>query len=284
MKMTTEQFEELLKQAYTRAHGSAHQSALRGVLGYLKKKKDENKKVTSSEKDSILLVLEKAMGKKAMQRLLFKSVLRLTEGLYKEAKQSALPLEEMHNDVDIGFNKADRHALNIIQKGSMYWVGNSWNSYTKNLFDKALEDYFEKGMTRAQLAERFANDFAGLGNRGQHYWTMLADHTATKTRELGRVAAYEDAEIESVRIRAHLSETTTDICRKMHDTVIAVSALSKQKKDYLKAIEQRNMPASNAAWRMFKDEKELNEALERGDNVGLPPYHFKCRTVTVAES
>lgn len=41
----------------------------------------------------------------------------------------------------------------------------------------------------------------------------MPDHTATKTREMGRVSGYERAGITRVQVRAHLDERTTDIKR-----------------------------------------------------------------------
>lgn len=182
------------------------------------------------------------------------------------------------------FMRPDLDALDVLKTGNLYWVGNSWNIRTQNLLASALEDYFTEGMTREQLAARFARDFAGLTDRGRAYWETLADHTATKTREMGRVTGYERAGIARVQLRARLDERTTPVCRQMHGRIIPVARMRAQRDAYLAAVASRNEPAARAAREMHGADADLSatptSALGRG--TAAPPYHFRCRTVTVA--
>ena len=137
--------------------------------------------------------------------------------------------------------------------------------------------------------ERYAQDLAGIADKSKPYWAIMADHTASKTREMGRVAGYERAGISHVQVRAHLDDSTTPICRAMHGRVIPVSKLKSQRDDYLAAIKVRNQTAAKQAWKMHSS---LN-GKDSGNMAGLstnripnhtanPPYHFRCRTITVA--
>ena len=149
---------------------------------------------------------------------------------------------------------------------------------------KALIDYYEQGLSRQQITQRFAQDFAGLTKRNQHYWEVLADHTATRTREIGRVGAYQAADMKYVQVRAHLDARTTEICRKMHGKIIPIANLVKQRDDYLDAVNQQDQVAAKAVWRMWKETDKLDSISGKvlPSDTAMPPYHFNCRTITVA--
>jgi|GEM_PF-1765581 len=230
--------------------------------------------------DMILRVLEASVGSDAIRAAMRDPIVNLTDALFR------IGAEEVGTatGVAIAFQRPDLDALDILKTGNLYWIGNSWNVHTQNLMAKALEDYFTEGMTRDQLTARFAQDFGTLAERGQRYWEILADHTATKTREMGRVSGYERASIAHVQVRAHLDEKTTRICRHMHGRIITVSRLREQRDEYLDAISHRNEPAAKSAWTMHGADADFSNTPTSKLNRGTagPPYHFRCRTITVA--
>ncbi len=229
---------------------------------------------------AILRVLEGSVGEDAIRAAMREPVVNLTDALFRtgaeEVGQAA--------GVAISFMRPDLDALDVLKTGNLYWIGNSWNINTQNKMAAILEDYFTEGMTREGLTQRFAEDFAGLTERSRVYWEMLADHTATKTREIGRVTGYERAGITRVQVRAHLDDRTTRICRHMHGRIIEVSKLRAQADAYLEAASKRNEPAARAAWTMHGADADLSaiptSKLDKG--TANPPYHFRCRTITVA--
>jgi hypothetical protein len=266
-----------LKDAYARAWDDAGRAAVIAALDTLRELGPG--KLTESDTAAIIATLRQRMGPDAMMGLLHEPVVSLSDGLWRlgphEVGASA--------GVDLGFMSADLEAIALVTDANLYWIANSWNSYTDGLFRGALTDYFREGMTREQLAERFASDFAGLSQRSIHYWEMLADHTATKTREIGRVTGYERAGIEAVQVRAHLDDNTTKICRGMHGKIIPVTAMRGQVDAYLDAVSRRDVPAAKASWVMHPDDAALDGLSRDALPVGTatPPYHFRCRTITV---
>jgi hypothetical protein len=120
------------------------------------------------------------------------------------------------------------------------------------------------------------------------YFALLADHLATKTAELGRVSGYEEAGIEAVEIVARMDERTTPICRSLHGRVIPLAAIGAQRDRTIAAAAAGDMEAMKRAQPMLSGPLEQGIALTRrtGDivkrGIGLPPYHFRCRTVPVA--
>ncbi len=237
-------------------------------------------KFTADDGAMILRVLEGSVGVDAIAAAMREPMVNLTDAFYR------LGADEVGKatGVSIAFMRPDLDALDVLKSGNLYWVGNSWNVRTQNLMAKTLEDYFTEGMTREGLAARMAEDFGTLAERGRRYWEILADHTATKTRELGRVTGYERAEIAHVQVRAHLDEKTTSICRQMHGRIIPVTKLRAQANAYLDAVSVRNEPAAKEAWVMHGANADLSGTPTSGLAKGVagPPYHFQCRTITVA--
>ena len=235
---------------------------------------------TKDDGAMILRVLEASVGADAIRTAMRDPVVNLSDALFRVGAEEVGTAA----GVSIAFARPDLDALDILKTGNLYWVGNSWNVHSQNLLAKTLEDYFTEGMTREGLAARMAEDFAGVTERGQVYWEILADHTATKTREMGRVSGYDRAGIDRIQVRAHLDDRTTRICRHMHGRVIEVSRLREQRDTYLDAVSRRNEPAAKAAWTMHGETTDFSNTptsqLDRG--TGGPPYHFRCRTITVA--
>ena len=235
---------------------------------------------TQEDGAMILRVLEGSVGEDAIRTAMREPVVNLSDAIYRtgaeEIGQAA--------GVSIAFARPDLDALDILKSGNLYWIGNSWNTHTQNLLAKTLEDYFTEGMTREGLATRMAEDFAGVTERGRVYWEILADHTATKTREMGRVSGYDRAGIDRVQVRAHLDDRTTQICRHLNGRIIEVSRLREQRDTYLDAVSRRNEPAARAAWTMHGADTDFSNTPTRrlDDGTGGPPYHFRCRTITVA--
>jgi len=237
-------------------------------------------KFTKDDGDMIMRVLEASVGADAIRAAMREPIVNLTDALFRVGAEEV----GQATGVAIAFGRPDLDALDVLKTGNLYWVGNSWNVHTQNLMASALEDYFTEGMTREGLTQRFAEDFAGLSERGQRYWEILADHTATKTREIGRVTGYERAGIAYVQVRAQLDDRTTKICRQMHGRIIDVSKMRTQADEYLEAASRRNEPAAKAAWTMHGADADLSNTptSKLGKGVASPPYHFRCRTITVA--
>ncbi|MEM6727834.1 MAG: hypothetical protein AAF618_04980 [Pseudomonadota bacterium] len=235
---------------------------------------------TREDGTALMGVLEASVGADAIQAAMREPVINLSDALFRTGA------EEVGRSVGIGiaFARPDLDALDVLKSGNLYWIGNSWNVRTQNIIAKVLDDYFTEGMTREGLTQRFAEDFAGLTERSRFYWEMLADHTATKTREIGRVTGYERAGIERVEVRAQLDEGTTSICRQMHGRIIEVPKLRAQASEYLDAVRVRDEARAKAAWAMNDDDVDLSGVADEDlpDNIGSPPYHFRCRTITVA--
>lgn len=202
------------------------------------------------------------------------------------AKEAAKPVP----GIKIGWDLPDSQSLDVLNRNTRFWIGSHYSDNLQEGFLAVLQDYFVGGYNRRDLAELMKTHFRTLGDKGADYWDLLADHTATKTREIGRVSGYEKAGVEVVRIKARIDNKTSEICRRLNGTVIAVKDLRTQVNNYLKACESGDKAKIKAAWPWWSDaqaenlqtQKAINRQVARG-KIGLPPYHGRCRTITVAE-
>jgi hypothetical protein len=227
----------------------------------------------------ILRVLEGSVGEEAIRAAMREPVINLTDALYRVGAEEV----GQATGVAINFMRPDLDAMDALSRGNLFWVGESWNTQTRDRLNTILTEYFTDGMTREGLAERIAQDFATSTSRSEVYWEMLADHIATKGREIGRVTGYERAGISRVQVRAQLDGRTSEICKAMHGRIITVSAMRQQADDYIEAANRGDRPTIERVWTMHGRDADLSGIATRDlQGTASPPYHFRCRTITVA--
>jgi len=114
----------------------------------------------------------------------------------------------------------------------------------------------------------------------------VADTLTNKAGEYGRISGYEESQIQYMQIVAMLDDRTTPICRRMHGRIIPVKAAAKQRDQVLDAMENGDYESANELHRFVKanamDRLSGNTSDILASGVILPPYHFGCRTTTVA--
>lgn len=170
----------------------------------------------------------------------------------------------------------DQRALSILHDQNLFWIGEHYEELGDSV-NAVVRQAIQEGWSRKPLAEALEEKFGALRDPEGTYWEAFADHLARKTRELGRVAGYERAGIQYVKVRAILDERTTPMCRSMHGRIIPVSRLTTQRDEILRATGTDRLKNAQA-W-LPKFERATSELPH---NVAMPPYHYRCRTVTVA--
>jgi len=241
--------------------------------------------LTKDEVKIILDDLEKALGIPVADAIK-KPLIQLDKASYLAgAEDTGL------SGIKFSWGLKDELALNVINQTTMFWVGAFYNDFLQTQVDNRLWEYFTGGLSRRDLALRFRADLLDLFKKPYSYWDLLADHTATKIRGIGRVAGYEKAGVRAVRVKARLDEKTTLFCRKVHGHVIAVEDLRKQVDKYLDACKKKDKDLIKKVWPWWSDKdadkklnnvKDINKYVKKG-KIGLPPYHARCRTRTVTE-
>jgi SPP1 gp7 family putative phage head morphogenesis protein len=187
-----------------------------------------------------------------------------------------------------GFMLPDLEALDVLRGQTLFWVRNAFDHQIQDEMVRVLEDYFAQGKTRIELAARLEEFMTGREPKMRNYFDLLADHNATRIGELGHVSGYERAGVEYAEIVAVLDDRTSPICRHLHGRIVPMDALSAQKERLLSAAKTLDTEAAKKAQPMLSGASEAMILLEPrtskiiAQGIGMPPYHFRCRTTTVA--
>ncbi|MCL6619473.1 MAG: hypothetical protein K6T33_06745 [Thermomonas hydrothermalis] len=233
---------------------------------------------SAADEARILSAIEAKVGGEAMRRAMEGPVVSATDAIWRVgADEAARPA-----GVDYAFGRKDERAISLLNRFDLHWIGRHWDAGTRETVTGAVRAFFERGWSYETLADRLRQAFAGIEDRGMVYWQLTADTIATKTREIARVGGYEQAGVRYVEVRAHLDHRTTPICRSLHGRLIPIGHIQAQRDSYLAAIEQGSMERAKQVWPMMDGGTEIGGGKVLPGNIGLPPYHFRCRTVTVA--
>jgi hypothetical protein len=186
----------------------------------------------------------------------------------------------------------DQHLSTTIQKQQLFWIGNHFEADVRQSFADTLSKAIEQGYTKEMLADTLKDQFNDLANRSSHYWQGLAEHTALRIREFGRLQGYKKTKARYYKLLVILDDRTSDICRalasqdkvyplndalEVMDNLMALDTKSSSLDDareYIKAL---------APW--VKDDQidydsEMNPVGVSGAHTPFPPFHWKCRTTT----
>ncbi len=107
----------------------------------------------------------------------------------------------------------DQHISSTIQKQQLFWIGNHFEDDIRQNFADTLSKAIEQGYTKEMLADTLKDQFNDLANRSSNYWQGLAEHTALRIREFGRLQGYKKAKAKYYKLVVILDDRTSDICR-----------------------------------------------------------------------
>ena len=88
----------------------------------------------------------------------------------------------------------DQHLSSTIQKQQLFWLGNHFEADIRQNFTDVLTQAIEQGYTKEMLTETLKQQFSDITDNSQAYWQGLAEHTALRIREFGRLQGYKKAQ------------------------------------------------------------------------------------------
>jgi len=186
----------------------------------------------------------------------------------------------------------DQHLSSTIQKQQIFWLGNHFEADIRQNFTDVLTQAIEQGYTKEMLTETLKQQFSDITDKSQAYWQGLAEHTALRIREFGRLQGYRKAQAKYYKLVVILDDRTSDICRALaaqdkvyplYDAVEVMDNLMEldtksncldDAREYIKAL---------APW--VKNEQIVYNNQDEpigvsGAHTPFPPFHWKCRTTT----
>ena len=173
----------------------------------------------------------------------------------------------------VAFNRVDIKAIKTM-KQSFYWVADEYNEKITDEIKKLIEDVFRGEVPRAELAQHLQEKYGKILKRDRVYFKGVADHIINQSKNIARVTEAIKYNIKAFKVVARMDERTSDICRSMNGRIIPAEHLQSQVDAILsaKSIGEKKRAAE---WRNGYHFGKLPK------NFGLPPYHFRCRTMVV---
>jgi len=274
-KLTLDQTVERLKAALSKAADKQSKEFFIKQLDILDAK-GLGRDVTKSDIDVILKDVKENFGS-GIKTLSERPFLEGYVNVYGQGKRKV--------NADFSLNDPDIDAINVMKDYSTWWVKDKTDKRIVDSLKSELNDALEEGLTRKQLAANMKKSLKSFVDKSDVYWEVLADHMLTKVQSMGNVSGYEEAEIENTKVIAVIDAKTTPVCRKMHGRIIAVKVLSKQRDKIIKAAKKQDTELVKKAQPMINGATKLPKKtsdIVKKHGLGLPPYHFRCRTTTVA--
>ena len=200
---------------------------------------------------------------------------------------------EVQGRISIGlWGIEDQRLAAQIQNQNLFWIGNHFGSDISQDFRETMTTAIAQGYTREMLAKTLQEKFADLGEKSQYYWQGLAEHTALRIREFGRLNGYEKAGAKYYRLTNPMDNRTSEICwalvsegkiypletaLKVRDQLMDVDVNQgglEEARDRIKAL---------APWVKESQIERDSEGIPvgvSGAHTPFPPFHWKCRTKT----
>ncbi len=201
--------------------------------------------------------------------------------------------KQVPHNTSIGlYGIKERKLETLITKQNLFWIGNKYGTDIETGFKQTLKEAVSSGYTREMLTDKLIEQFQHLGEKSQHYWQGLAEHTALRVREFGRLEGYNKAGAKGYRLVVILDGRTSEICRALAaqnkvyplneaiDTMQELMNIDTQKHS-LESV--REMTKEMAPWVSDKQIVRNSNGAPigvSGNHTPFPPFHWKCRTTT----
>lgn len=242
--------------------------ALKDVLRYLGRNEG---KITRAELKRILKRLENVMGINLATNV-DGAVLDAVTDAYQTSQNEILGLYPT-------FSLVDEAAIEWQHTNHLYWIGEYYHSELNEKMKSLADVVVDEGLGREEAGALFRDTLREYSQQ-KHYWENLSNHITTRAREFGRVSAYEYAEYEYLEVVAVLDHRTSSVCRRMDGVKIPVSRAVKLRDKMIESKDPEEIKEIDK-WYTYDELKDVpDEKLPL--SMSLPPYHFGCRTRTVA--
>jgi hypothetical protein len=183
---------------------------------------------------------------------------------------SSVALATSVGTTKVVFDKIDTKAIKAMRNG-FFWASDKYNSDTQNLLKDMIEEAFNGNIPRADLSAVLKESFQRIIDKDENYFKLVADNIISQSQNISRVNQALKYDVEYFKVRARIDIKTSDFCRAINGKIISAKHLKKQLSNILEAnnIDDKK---DAAPWQS----KPIFGLLP--ENIGLPPYHGRCRT------
>ncbi len=96
---------------------------------------------------------------------------------------------------------------------ALFRIGNHFEADVRQNFVDTLSKAIEQDYAKEMLADTLKDQFNDLANRSSRYRLGLAEHTALRIREFGRLQGYKKSKARFYKLVVIPDDRTSDICR-----------------------------------------------------------------------
>lgn len=168
------------------------------------------------------------------------------------------------------FDKIDTKAITAMRNG-FFWASDKYNSDTQNLLKNTIEETFKGNVPRADLSSVLKVKFQGIIDKDENYFKLVADNIISQSQNISRLNQSLKYGVQYFKVRARIDNKTSDFCRWINGKIIPAKHLKQQLNNILDSTNIDDKKEA-APWQS----KPILGVLPT--NVGLPPYHGRCRT------
>jgi len=177
-----------------------------------------------------------------------------------------------------------QRTIRHMDNSSLFWVENHYERFVQERIRDVSEQNFREGLGAFRSGRNFAKSQLGRQfSKSQSYWELLANSTATRTRELAHMDGFIEQGVDP-EISAVLDARTSCICRTLDGTQLPVEVLAEHKNAVLDAESPEEVKEDVSPWlpcsRIRTLEAQGPEALAEAGVVN-PPYHGHCRSALI---
>ncbi len=169
------------------------------------------------------------------------------------------------------FDQRDVQVIESVNR-SLVWLQEDGTLNTQNRLKEVINKALEGELDIADLGATLREEFKGVMDKSEQYFTDVSDHIIRQSQSLGRVYAFDKAGVEYVQAIAKIDTHTSLICRSMHMKLIPIKHLIDQA-DAISSAKTIDEKKAVARWQS----QPIFGTLPK--EVGMSPYHFKCRTI-----
>lgn len=174
------------------------------------------------------------------------------------------------------FDRIDIESIKAMKK-MFYWSGTEYNKDVEDKLKDIIDRVFRGEIPRKEVAKVLEEELDGVLKGSKSYFEGVADHIINQSQNVSAVVEGVKYGMEYFKVIAVMDSRTSKICRSMNGRIIPAKHLKAQADRLLKAksIQEKK---DAAVWKSDYHFGKLPA------NFGLPPYHFRCRTMVQAVS
>ena len=248
------------------------------IADFIKKNRDKNYKNLEDFLKSLRLFIWsrwERIDKEILKELTLKKLKELNISFETDDLDTIYEKMAVASSAAIGskfvFDKIDLKSINAM-KDMFYWTGTEYNKKTEDKLKDIIDRVFKGEIQRKEVAKVLEEEFDGVLKGSKAYFEGVADHIINQSQNVSRVTEAIKYGMEYFQVVARMDNKTSKICRSMNGRIIPAKHLERQVNKLLsaKSIQEKKDAA------IWKNDYHFGK-LEA--NFGLPPYHFRCRTM-----